>query len=46
MIDYLFNYKNPLYHVKEVIFLCSEITILVSLLRQNHPGIFSIVMPL
>ena len=31
MIDYSFNLKNPLYNVKEVIFLTTEMTILVTL---------------
>ena len=34
--------KNPLYNVKEVIFLTTEMTILVTLLRQNR--LFSLLL--
>ena len=42
MIDQSFNLKNPLYNVKEVIFLTTEMTILVTLLRQNR--LFSLLL--
>ena len=43
MIDQSFNLKNPLYNVKEVIFLTTEMTgILVIWLRQNRP--FSLLL--
>ena len=42
MIDYSFNLKNPLYNVKAVIFLTTEMTILVTLLRQNR--LFSLLL--
>ena len=41
----IFNVKSPLYNVKEFIFSSTEMTILVTLLRQNRP-FFSIIMPL
>ena len=37
MIDQYFNFKNPLYNVKELIFWTTEMTILVTLLRQIRP---------
>ena len=37
-----FIFKNPLYNFKEIIFLCSEMTVLVTLLRQNRP--FSLLL--
>ena len=33
MKDWSFIFKNPLYNFKEIIFLCSEMTVLVTLLR-------------
>ena len=42
MIEYSFNFKNPLYSIKEIIFLCSKITILITLLRQTSP--FSLLL--
>ena len=36
MIGYPFNWKNPLYNVKEFVFLTNEMTILVTQLCQSR----------
>ena len=42
MIGYPFNWKNPLYNVKEFVFLTNEMTILVTQLCQSRP--FSLLL--